>query len=47
MRLRGRLALIGQGTIGGVIASLCCALPAAVIAAGLSGGIAATLVGFG
>lgn len=47
MKLKSRLALIGQGTIGGVIASLCCALPAAVIAAGLSGGVAATLVGFG
>ena len=47
MRLKSRLALIGQGTIGGLIASICCALPAAVIAAGLSGGIAATLVGLG
>lgn len=47
MKLKSRLALIGQGTIGGVIASLCCALPAAVIVAGLSGGVAATLVGFG
>lgn len=47
MKLKSRLALVGQGTIGGVIASLCCALPAAVIAAGLSGGVAATLVGFG
>lgn len=47
MKLRSRLALIGQGTIGGAIASLCCALPAAVIAAGLSGGVAAALVGLG
>ena len=47
MKFKSRLALIWQGTIGGVIASLCCALPAVVIAAGLSGGIAASLVGLG
>ena len=47
MKLKSKLALIGQGTIGGLIASICCALPAAVIAAGLSGGIAATLIGIG
>lgn len=47
MKLKNRLALVGQGVVGGLIGSLCCALPAAVIAAGLSGGIAATLVGVG
>ncbi len=47
MKLKNRLALVGQGTVGGVIASLCCAVPAAVIAAGLSGGAAAALVGLG
>lgn len=47
MKLKNRLALIGQGSIGGVIASLCCALPAVAIAAGLSGGAAAALIGLG
>lgn len=45
--MKNRIVFIGQGAIGGLIASLCCALPAAVIAAGLSGGVAATLTGFG
>lgn len=47
MKLKSGLALIGQGAVGGVIGSLCCALPAAVIAAGLSGGAAAAFVSLG
>ena len=47
VRIESRLALVGQGMVGGLIGSLCCALPAAVIAAGLSGGVAAALVGLG
>lgn len=45
--MKNRAMLVGQGIIGGLIGSLCCALPAAVVAAGLSGGVAATLIGFG
>lgn len=47
MKLKSRLVVIGQGTMGGLIASLCCALPTAVLAAGLSGGVAATLISMG
>ena len=47
VRIKSRLAWAGQGIIGGLIGSLCCALPAAVIGAGLSGGFAAALVGLG
>ena len=42
--MKNRLPLIGQGTIGAIIGSTCCLLPAVAIAIGLSGGIAATLV---
>lgn len=47
MDIKNRLSLIGQGGAGGLIGSLCCVLPAVAIAIGLSGGIAATLVGLG
>lgn len=46
-RLRERLPWVGSGAIGGLIASVCCLLPAAAIAIGLAGGLAATLVGLG
>lgn len=45
--IKNKLSLIGQGSLGGVIGSTCCVLPAVAIAIGLSGGIAATLVSLG
>lgn len=45
--VKSRLLLVGQGTVGGVISTVCCLLPAVAIAIGLSGGLAATLVGLG
>ncbi len=45
--LRKVLPSAGQGTIGGLISTVCCLLPALAIAIGLTGGVAATLVSLG
>ena len=45
--IKNKLSLVGPGSLGGVISSACCVLPAVAIAIGLSGGIAATLVNLG
>lgn len=45
--VKNKLSLVGQGSLGGMISSACCVLPAVAIAIGLSGGIAATLVSLG
>ena len=47
MRIKGRLPPVGQGTIGGLIGTVCCLLPAVAIALGLTGGLAAALVSLG
>ncbi len=47
MKTKNRLPLVGQGSIGALIGSVCCLLPAVAIAIGLTGGIAATLVSLG
>ena len=45
--VKDRLLLVGQGSVGGLISTVCCLLPAVAIAIGLSGGLAATLVSLG
>ncbi len=45
--IKNRLAFVRQGTVGGLIGTVCCLLPAVVIAIGLTGGLAATLVSLG
>ena len=47
MDIKNRLSVIRQGTVGGLIGSVCCLLPAVAIAIGLTGGIAAALVSLG
>lgn len=47
MRIKGRLPLVGQGTIGGFIGTVCCLLPAAAIALGVTGSLATALVSLG
>lgn len=45
--IKDRLPLIGQGAVGALIGSVCCLLPAAAVAIGLTGGLAATIVSLG
>ena len=45
--IKKRLAFVGQGSVGGLIGSLCCLLPAVVITIGLTGGLATALVSLG
>ena len=46
--IKNRLVFTGKGAVGGLISTgICCLLPAVVIAIGLTGGLAATLVGLG
>ncbi len=45
--IKNRLTFMGQGAVGGLIGTVCCLLPAVAIAIGLTGGLAATLVGLG
>lgn len=46
--IKNRLAFVGQGAVGGLISTgICCLLPAAAIAIGLTGGLAATIVSLG
>jgi hypothetical protein len=47
VKIKNKLPVLGQGGIGGLIGSICCLLPAVALAIGLTGGIAATLVGLG
>lgn len=45
--IKNRLALVGKGSVGGLIGTVCCLLPAVALAIGLTGGLAATLVSLG
>ncbi len=45
--IKNRLVFVGKGAVGGLISTICCLLPAVVIAIGLTGGLAAILVSLG
>jgi hypothetical protein len=47
VEVKNRLPWVGKGIVGALIGSICCLLPAAAIALGLTGGLAITLVSLG